>query len=286
MELQVKEFQPAKVVINYETLKEELIKQLDSYKGLVVTEETLGGCKDAQKELARLRNEIDTRRKEKKKELEKPIKDFEAQCKNLIALVEEVEKPIKEGIKVFDDQKREEKRQQAEELILDVAADYDLNEKYRAQLTVIDKYMNLTATKKAVREDLETRAFALSVEQAREKERLEILEHVLNSENARLNTKLQLSMFQRLIDSEAATNTIIEEIKLRAAMIYEAENKPAEQPKEPAETPVQQETPQATPEKQYTAVYEITGSVEELRSVSTYLRSKGISYRVTEQREA
>ena len=45
---------------------------------------------------------------------------FEEQCKELIGLVEQVERPIKEGISVFDDEKRAEKRRQAEEYIKEI----------------------------------------------------------------------------------------------------------------------------------------------------------------------
>lgn len=291
MDIQVKEFAAPKIVINYETLKAELGNMLESYKGLVVTEETLAGGKAAQKELASLRAKIDTYRKDKKKELEKPIKHFEAQCKELIALVDAVEQPIKEGIKVYDDQKREEKRQQALELIAEVAAEQGLNEKYAAQLTVIDKYMNLTATKKAVREDLENRAFALKVEQDREAERLEVIKSVLESENARLQTKIDISLFKYDIDADVPTSRIIEKIKSYAARVYEAENKPVEPPKDaqPKEVPPEQEKPQemaqAQPEKQYTATLQMFGTVEELRSVSAFLKQHGISYKVLDQRE-
>ena len=290
MDIEVKEFQPPKIVINYDTLKAELEKHLKVYSGLIVTAETLDGSKAAQKELASLRVKIDTYRKEKKKEIEKPIKEFEDQCKELVALVESVEKPIKEGIKVFDDQKREEKRQKALQLAAEVVEAAGLNEKYADKLDVIDKYMNLTATAKAVKEDLETRAFALKIEQDREEERLEIINSVIDSENQKLKTKLTTDMFNRMIDSEASTSTIIEEIKLRAAVLYEAENKPVEPPKEeqPTETPQQQEKAvneaQVQPEKHYTATLKLVGTLEELRSVSAYIKEHGISYEVLDQR--
>lgn len=291
MDIQVTEFQAPKITINYETLKAELTKLLGEYKGLVVTEQTLAGGKAAQKELASLRVKIDTYRKEKKKELEQPIKNFEAQCKELIALVESVEQPIKEGIKVFDDQKREEKRQTALELIAEVVGATGLNEKYAAKLDVIDKYMNLTATVSGVRDDLETRAFALKVEQDREAERLEIIKSVLESENKRLKTPMQLSLWQRAIDNGTPTSEIIASIKEHAALVYEAENKPAEPEKQPEATDVppqeekQPETPQAQPEKQYTATLKLVGALEELRSVSAFLKQHNISYEVLDQRE-
>lgn len=292
MDIQVMEFQAPKIAINYETLKAELQKRLADCRGLIVTEESLAGCKATQKELASLRVNIDTYRKDKKKELEKPIKEFEAQCKELISLVDSVEQPIKDGIKVFDDKKREEKRWRAMVIALEVATASGLNEKYKARLDVLDKYTNLTATEKAIREDLETRAFALRVEQDRETERLEIIKSVLDSENSRLKTQMQLSLWQRAIDTDVPTSEIIESIKAQAALVYEAENKPVEPPKEqqPTETQAQPETtpetPQAQPEKQYTATIKMVGSIAELRSVSAFLKEHKISYEVLDQREA
>jgi len=289
MDIKITEFQAPKIVLNYEELKAELEKQLQSYKGLVVTEETLAGCKAAQKELARVRNEIDARRKEKKKELEEPIKAFEAQCKELVALVESVEKPIKEGIKVFDDAKREEKRKKAVELAAEAAEANGLNEKYAAKLDVLDKYTNLTATAKAVREDLETRAFALKVEQDREAERLEIINSVLDSENQRLKTKLTIDLFKRDIDGGTDTSVIIDAIKKQAAVVYEAENKPAEPPKEAEPTPEPPQKEKAEnaantkPEQQYKVVFEVVGDLPTQKMVSAFFRESGINYKVTKQ---
>lgn len=291
MDIQVKEFQAPVIKINYETLSAELDKLLGDYDGLVVTEQTLAGCKAAQKELASLRTKIDAYRKEKKKELEQPIKHFDAQCKDLIAKVERVEQPIKDGIKVFDDQKREEKRQKALQIIKEVAEATGLNEKYTAKLDVLDKYMNLTATEKAVREDLDTRAFALKVEQDREAERLEIINSVLASENSRLHTKLSLDLWQRDIDADVPTSVILEKIKAQAKLVYEAENKPKEEPKTepqaeipqtpyPPEQPTQ-ETPQS--EAMYKVTYEVVGSHQHLLELSAFLKQHGLAYKVTSQ---
>lgn len=59
--------------------------------------------------MAGLRNKIDTYRKDVKREMLTPIDIFEYQCKELIYLIADVEKPIKEGIKVFDDKRRKRK---------------------------------------------------------------------------------------------------------------------------------------------------------------------------------
>lgn len=292
MNIELKEFQPPKIVINYDELKAELEKNLEVYKGIVVTEETLAGSKATQKELANLRVKIEGYRKEKKKDMEEPVKAFDKQCKELIAMVESVEKPIKEGIKVFDDQKREKKREIALELIKEVVKDAGLNDKYAEKLDVLDKYMNLTATQKAVKDDLETRAFALKVEQDREDERIEIINSVIESENDRLNTKLKIDLWKRDIEGDVPTNVIIQAIKAQAALVYEAENKPKEQEKveQPTETPQQEEKAVNETETKEKPIFKVTfdviGDYETQHKVSDFLKANGIAYKVVSQVKA
>lgn len=128
-----KEIAPV-IRINFEELKNSLSNTLQDYKSLVVTETNLSTCKAKQKELASIRVKIDNYRKEKKKELSAPIALFEAQCKDLVSLIEQAERPIKEGIEVFDSQKRDMKRNHAIELAKEVAEEYELNEKYANRL--------------------------------------------------------------------------------------------------------------------------------------------------------
>jgi hypothetical protein len=172
-----------------------------------------------QKELAGVRIKIDTYMKDKKKELSKPIDVFESQCKELIKLIEDAEKPIKEGVSIFDNQKREEKRQEALKVITEVAQAHQLNEKYASQLTVLDKYMNLTASKREVLADVEQRAFFLKEQQTAEEERLEIIKDAIENVNKNISIKLSLIDFQRLIDSGVSTKEIIQDINSRAERI-------------------------------------------------------------------
>ena len=80
--------------MNFEEVKASLIEGAEKYKGILVTEDGLKDCKATQKDLASTRIKLDNYRKEIKKEMLKPIDVFESQCKELIALVAEVEKPV------------------------------------------------------------------------------------------------------------------------------------------------------------------------------------------------
>lgn len=297
------------IKINFEELKNQLTNTLKDYKGLVVTEGNLQTCKAKQKELASTRIKIDNYRKEKKKELSKPITMFEAQCKDLISLIEQAEEPIKDGIKVFDDQKRDSKRLQAIELAKEVAEEYELNEKYAARLEILDRYCNLTAKSNEVREDLISKAMALKVEQDRETELIEIIKDTIESENEKINLKLKFEDFERYINAGMSTREVIAEIKSRANSIWLAENPPEPEPEpvpepieqivEPIPDPIiepQQEVqqnlepikpiiPEETEESTYYAIYRIIGNHGQLLSVSKFLKDNGINYTVTDDGE-
>lgn len=213
------------VTMNFEEVKASLIETTEKYKNFIVTEEGLKDCKATQKELAAVRNKIDTYRKEIKKEMEQPIKAFEVQCKELIGLIADAEQPIKDGILVFDDKKREEKRLKAEELIVQAVAEYGLNEEYAKQLTVLDKYMNLSGTNKAVVEDIEVRALSLQKEQLADTERVQIVADTIENVNKNIDAKLCVEDFQNLLDTKASTVKIIQDINARADRIKASEEK-------------------------------------------------------------
>ena len=278
------------IEINFEEVKKGLTETLQEYKNYVVTDENLSLCKATQKKLAGLRTNIDTYRKDKEKVLSAPITEFENQCKELISLVEQAEQPIKDGIKVFDDMKREEKRQTALEVIKEVIAEIGLNEKYASRLDVADKYCNLTAKRSEVKTDVEQRAFALKMDQDREQELLEIIQDTIDTENQRINKKLQLADFNRLIQMNVPTKDILQEVKQRANAIYEAENpKPVEEVEpipEPIQVPVKEDIKVVEVEEvkeMCFAVYRITGELAQLRKVSEFLKANNITYKVENQ---
>ena len=160
---------------NFEEVKTSLTETIAKYTGIVVTEEGLQDCKATQKKLAALRTKIDDFRKTVKKDMEVPIKEFEGQCKELIRLITEAEQPIKDGISIFDNKRREEKRSKVLELIKESVIEHQLSEKYAARLDVLDKYLNLSGSVKSVREDIEQRALSLLKEQEDEIKAKEML---------------------------------------------------------------------------------------------------------------
>ncbi|GAA0774456.1 hypothetical protein GCM10008908_24320 [Clostridium subterminale] len=220
------------ITMNFEEVKTSLQATMDKYKGIVVTAEGLKDCKATQRDLSASKKKIDDYRKQVKKDMEVPIKAFEGQCKELIALIDEVEKPIKEGIKVFNDKVRNEKMKYAENIIAKTIKGYELEEKFSSQLNVLDSYTNLTVTLKGVREDIEVRAKALKDQQDQEKAQAQILKATIiatvEGANATINTKLKAEDFYKYIDRGYNVAQVVSEIN-RAAELVRRTEKAAEE---------------------------------------------------------
>lgn len=226
-ELEVNKQLPV-ITANFDEVKESLNQSLEKYKGIIVTEETLQDCKKTQQDLSKVRNSIEGFRKSVKKDMEVPIKEFESKCKELVGLIGEVEQPIKDGITVFDNKRREEKKIKALEFIKDAVVKHGLDEKRASKLTVIDKYLNLSASGKSVKEDIEQRALVLLQEQDRELGVIQVINGTIKAVNEGINTKLKIDDFKTLIEMNTPVARIIEEIHKRAERIKEAE-KPKEE---------------------------------------------------------
>ncbi|AQR95527.1 DUF1351 domain-containing protein [Clostridium saccharoperbutylacetonicum] len=281
---------------NFQDVKTSLSETIEKYKGIVVTEEGLQDCKATQKELAGMRNTIDDFRKTVKKDMEVPIKAFESQCKELIGLIEEAEQPIKEGILVFDNKRREEKRNKALELIEECIKEHGLSEKYATRLDVLDKYLNLSGSVKSVREDIEQRANSLFKEQedeinSKEMQKATILA-TIESVNVNINLKLKIEDFQRYIDMDYPLDRIVREINIRSEAIRKAENPPEPQKtkEEDTKTPelVKEQIPiiekskpiQGTTEKETLYFYElkVIGNEECMLKLKELIQSEGFQY--------
>ena len=292
------------ITMNFEEVKASLVENMEKYKGIIVTEESLKDCKATQKDLAGLRNKLDTYRKDVKKEMEKPIKAFESDCKELIGLIAEVEAPIKSGILEFDNKRKEEKRKFADIKIFEICQKLNLEKKYADQLTVLDKYLNLSASAKSVVEDIEQRAEALKQQQNMDKVKAEMIkaniESALETVNLTLKTQLEYKDFEKYLALGWDGPRIVREINERAAQIRQAEKAAEEMAtkrieeekvsKEEVQIPMDlkpkvPEVPKEIKEDEprlYVELY-VEHNLEEMKILSKYLKDKGYKYIVREQ---
>lgn len=276
----------AVVNVNFEEVKTSLTENLEKYKGIVVTDDNLKDCKDIQKGLSKLKKDIDSNRKDIKKQLEAPIKNFEGQCKELVALISEVDAPIKEGIAIFDEMKREEKREYARAMIKEALAEYPLDNKYSNSLTVLDKYTLVATSKKAIKEDVFSRAEELYKIQEDEKriyqENLIIIKETIDQANANILSKINADLYIKKLEDGMNPTYIIREINSTANNLRLAEERAAKAAEEKAkreQEKLEKEEGKEVPKEQ--APQEKTTSIKDVKKDNTQLFEVKIAFELT-----
>ena len=283
--------EPPQLNWKFEELKGALEENLAPYKNLVVTEETLSDCKAKQKEIAGWRNRIDEFRKDVKRQYQEPLKVFESQCKELTAIINDAEAPINKGIKAFDDRRRAEKRETAENLIKELAAEYSLDTRFAGLIELKSKYCNLTAREADVRADIEAQCMVLKAKQDERTRMLNIIKSAVERENEDIKAKMNPDSYTSLID-RIDLDEILDRIKLRAKEIRQAErqaeSKPDEPKPQPKDIPTQDMPSEAVKQAEsdehiYQVTYIVTGTKAVQKSVSEFLKGCHINDYVEQQ---
>ena len=154
MDLKVTE-QVQRLTWNFEPVKAELISHIEKYANLVVNETNLYEMEKSQKEIASLRIKLQKFRLAVKKELEKPFDVFDLQIKELTALVESAELPIKNQLQKYEDERRENKRIEVQKMIESISSELGLGSVYARQIVIADNYLNRTQRVNDTRNDIQ-----------------------------------------------------------------------------------------------------------------------------------
>lgn len=102
---------PKTIDFNFEELKVQLAESLELYRGLVVTEDGIKAAKEDRAKLNKLREALETKRKEVKKECMAPYTDFEVKVKELVCLIDQPIAAIDAQLKEYEEKRRSEKRE-------------------------------------------------------------------------------------------------------------------------------------------------------------------------------
>lgn len=154
---------PAVIEFNFDELKNELEERLHHYNTLVVTEDAIQDAKSDRANLRKLREAIETRRKEVKRECERPYKAFETKVKELTALIDAPIASIDRQVKSFEEQEKEKKREE-------IGAAYDelVPDEFRDIIPldrILDpKWLNKSTPMKSVRDELAAAAYRTKVD--------------------------------------------------------------------------------------------------------------------------
>lgn len=232
---------------NYETAKSFVAESIKQYVGLVVSETNLADMEKTQREIASLRTQLQKFRLNVKKEMEKPYDAFELQVKELAGLIESAEKPIKDQLQKYEDNRKEAKRTECEKLIVSIAAELGLEEKYRNQIVIDEKWINRGSKIKAIKEDIQMRVVYFLDQQRADKEtetfrqqKIEMAQFMVESLSKDLATpltfkdvenkieSLNIGELRTYIENQVATRKEREERAAQLALEREEQNRIAE----------------------------------------------------------
>lgn len=115
-------YTPATLQIkNKDVLDQAIEAFISKYEGIVVTEETLKDAKDSKAKVNALKKALEDKRKEQKRLYNEPLNKFEKEIKANVEKLDQVYQSINEGVKFFEEQKREERKKEIEAKIAEIS---------------------------------------------------------------------------------------------------------------------------------------------------------------------
>ena len=202
LDLQVTQ-NPGTISTNFKEIESTLKEHLDSYKGIVVTQDTIKESKKDLSELRKLKETIEDARKSVKKEWMTPYTEFEGKCKELVALVDTPINELDSQLKAFESERAAAKKEHVKEL-------YDENidglEKYLPFDTIFNpKWTNATTKDQDI-------LFDLSGMKLKVKTDLEVID-ALNSEIKDELIEVYIHTGNHLADAIQRNNQYLEDKK-------------------------------------------------------------------------
>jgi uncharacterized protein YukE len=269
MEFKVIEKVPGKLVINYEELKAALSVELEKYKGLVVTENQITEAKSTRAKLNKVKEAIEDRRKELKKEYLKPYEIVEKQAKELVGMIDEVSSNIANQIKEFEEKEKEAKKIQIANLWVKLGYN-----KITVDKIWNEKWLNKTFALSNIKEEMQAQIDDIEGDLNAIKELCgEDKQKCLTLQSKYLRTlDFQQVLSEYNAETEAAKKIIAEEKAVKAEQ--EPITVVSEEPQEEVE--VQTEVQEAI----YEIKFAVIGTEKQIKALSQFMFDNNIKFEI------
>lgn len=314
VELKVLEVKKPEVMFNEQEISNYLSGVLETYDGLVFTDETVKDCKTTVTDLNKMIKSVEDFRKKYKKDLSEPIVAFEDQCKRLVTQIESVQLPLKLQYENFEQKRKDERRIEVQGFIDEVVTLLSIEQKYADKLVLKEEWLNSSLSnpkcKKAIAEDGEK----LLAEQKSYYDKLELIATKCEVYSLRLALQIPLTpdsfyymldthdgpaiesriatVAERQAENEKAAIELIrkqEEAKAQAQAQAEIEKVKVEAQAQVTEAlevaaEVAQSVEKFVPvekqenEKTYKAEFIVRGSKSQLEALVEYMTASGIQF--------
>lgn len=141
------------VTTNFEDVKKNLQIITEKYKGLVVTDQNQKDMEKTLREVVSLRTSIQKFEVNGKRQLRRPMDQFADACKELLKIVNEAERPLREQLDAYEARRQEGVTKVILHKYEEMALDAGIREELRS-CEILSKWMNKTAKLKDIYEDI------------------------------------------------------------------------------------------------------------------------------------
>ena len=156
---------PAVIEFNFEELEAELQERLHHYNTLVVTEDALLEGKADLANLRKLREAVDTSRKEIKKRWNEPLSVYEGKVKKLLALIDAPIASINGQVQKYEEQRRQQKYEEIQAIYEEMVPD-TIREIIPLKRILDQTWLNKGTSKKKITEAIDKLVTRTNVDMA------------------------------------------------------------------------------------------------------------------------
>ena len=260
-----------RAIENIAQLKEELAPKLEYYNNLVVTEDGIKAAKNDKSNLNKLRKAIEERRIEAKKQVLSLYEPLEAQCKELVALIDAPIKAIDQQVKVFEGKDKDEKYEALEAFFNGLP--------HEDFITITDvlnpKWANKTEKLDTLKMDMMCKIQKISAEYEQLDKLYENFPHKLAILDHYKNEK---DFSQTMVYAKKLEFTYEQEKRKEAEAAKQAE--PAAPEPEQTAVPVEPEQAQEEKPKIIIGRFEVAGTAEQIKALGNFMKSNGIKFSI------
>ena len=238
---------PPEIIFDVEALNAAVDAVLEQYDGLVVTEDMVTAIKSEMAALNKVKDKLESARKDIAGQISAPVKEFEAQVKAAVQRIIDGRGKLDDQVKEFDRQQREARRVRVVAIIDDVLLAAQLE---GFAVDVDERWLNKTAKPKDIRAEVENIALrektrrmeAAQLERAKQ-DRILLIEQEVSRAGERYGFELPVAKFSRLFSLEWDTDKALAQVNEWFAAEAERRKPVATAPVVELEPPVQQVSP-------------------------------------------
>ncbi|GAK47748.1 phage protein [Secundilactobacillus oryzae JCM 18671] len=273
------QYSPTEIVINGKEELEEAIKAYaQKYKDIAVSNETESESKKILAELRKVNNELDSKRKSVKRAYSEPLKDFEAEVKDLQSNLTAVISPINDGLKELEEQHRLDRERGVELLISGMAKELDIDPN---RVRIAPNWLNKSITQSKLKDEITATLTELkNADDLLKANKKQVTDYAKQKQVepdgwiAQLEQGQELEYIFKAIDNVAAKHSV-EAIKKTVA--HESIPETPEIPQATANTEsTKVEASQRSAVQSYTL--KITGTIDQLFALKNYMVNNGLKF--------